>query len=371
MRLINCATLGFEEFIGKQVPPYLILSHTWETYEISYKDYCNIDDLRQESGLHVEKILKTCDIAKEKGYEYVWIDTCCIDKSSSAELTEAINSMFKWYSRAADCIVYLSDFDVRDPSADFARCRWFTRGWTLQELIAPRQVRFYDSRWRYYGRRLNLAPEISRITGIALSVISGHFISRSHSIAERMSWAAHRETTREEDLAYCLFGIFGVNLPLLYGEGPRAFMRLQEEILKASADLSIFAWRAEAPGTAFRGIFAHSVREFAHAKSILSNPPSAQFAVTNGGLRIERPLLSSTGHNLPGNDAGFLMSLGCRYSHMAPTKHLAIWLKKLGPEGTLVRFSVDQLSIMDRKWPSSKEIDQLQYIMRDTLAHED
>lgn len=150
MRLINCATLGFEDFIGKNVPPYVILSHTWGAYEISYKDYCDTKDLRQMTGPQAEKILMTCDIAVSKGYQYVCestfrhdhdkiashtvltrsgIDTCCIDKSSSAELTEAINSMFKWYKRAVECVVHLGDFDTDDPGAEFARCRWFTRGW--------------------------------------------------------------------------------------------------------------------------------------------------------------------------------------------------------------------------------------------------
>jgi len=127
MRLINCTTLKFEEVVGRELPPYAILSHTWGKYEITFKDYVEGDGLRTRLGS--DKILKTCEIALQAGYPYVWIDTCCIDKSSSAELTEAINSMFNYYKRAERCIVYLSDFDSEDPNADFSQCRWFARGW--------------------------------------------------------------------------------------------------------------------------------------------------------------------------------------------------------------------------------------------------
>ncbi|KAF1975941.1 hypothetical protein BU23DRAFT_631202 [Bimuria novae-zelandiae CBS 107.79] len=251
MRLINCASLKFEEFIGSKISSYLILSHTWETYEISYKDYCGIDDLRLKAGPQVEKILRTCDVATRKGYRYAWIDTCCIDKSSSAELTKAINSMFKY-----------------DPGADFACCRWFNRGWTLQELIAPRDGHFYDAKWRHCGRKRELASIIAQITGISSTLISrGRYKPNNYPVAERMSWAAHRQTTREEDLAYCLFGIFNVNLSLLYGEGPKAFMRLQEDIVKNTMDLCLFAWQEQSnkkPQTrtsGLRGIFARSPSE--------------------------------------------------------------------------------------------------------------
>ncbi|KAF2441695.1 hypothetical protein P171DRAFT_393149 [Karstenula rhodostoma CBS 690.94] len=320
MRLINCKTLGFEEFIGKHIPPYMILSHTWET--------CGFLIVDSNYKVVSRKVIDKHGLPS-KSHEMLnrlGIDTCCIDKSSSAELTDAINSMFKWYKRAGLCIVYLSDFDSQDPVADFARCRWFTRGWTLQELIVPQHVQFYDAKWRYYGRRSNLGPELSRITGIALNVVSGGiYIPNRHAVAERMSWAARRETTREEDLAYCLFGIFGVNLPLLYGEGSRAFLRLQE-IVKNSTDLTIFAWIAEAPTNGLRGIFARSIREFAHAKSTILKPSfNAEFVVTNRGLRIEKRLLKPYSHGLPRDHVTIdLMSLNCRFSYMASTTYLSI-----------------------------------------------
>lgn len=174
------------------------------------------------------------------GYEYVWIDTCCIDKTSSAELSEAINSMFAWYQEAKVCYAYL--FDV--PDRPLKASRWFTRGWTLQELIAPREVIFYDGNWRNLGDRTSLGPRISQCTRIPESILSGEKDLDTFSTAQRMSWAAERQTTRVEDRAYCLMGLFGVNMPLIYGEREAAFIRLQEEILRISEDHSLFAWKS-------------------------------------------------------------------------------------------------------------------------------
>jgi hypothetical protein len=189
-------------------------------------------------------------------------------------------------------------------------------------------------------------------------------------VAERMSWAAYRETTREEDLAYCLFGIFGVNLPLLYGEGPRAFMRLQEEIVKNSTDLSIFAWVAEGSTNDFRGIFARSVREFAHAKAIVLKPSAnAEFAVTNRGLRIQKRLLRPENHGVPQHDGADLMSLNCRFTHMASTTYLSIWLKKIG--SFHFRVKPDQLQILDERTQSAQDKTQLLYITRNVDEDEE
>ncbi|KAJ4294576.1 hypothetical protein N0V90_008267 [Kalmusia sp. IMI 367209] len=379
MRLINCTTLQFEEFFGKLIPRYAVLSHTWEKHEISYKDYYGVDELKLKPG--AQKIFKTCDIATQNGYNYVWIDTCCIDKSSSAELTEAINSMFKWYRRAARCIVYLSDLDSAalspDLSADFGRCRWFTRGWTLQELIAPRDVHFYDANWRHYGRKRELAPLIAQITGISAIVLSsGRFVPDSYSVAERMSWAALRETTREEDLAYCLFGIFGVNIPLIYGEGSKAFMRLQEEIVKKTTDLTIFAWKAQnidktqTETRRLRGIFARSPSEFAQGSGILSWPRlNPEFAVTNRGLRIETRLIKPRPKDNQGRDISVFMSLSCRRSCMSTSMHMGIWLKN--DLGHYFRARADELPVIDELDKHSKENTRLLYIVRDVDEDEE
>jgi hypothetical protein len=180
------------------------------------------------------------------GYEYIWIDTCCIDKSSSAELSEAINSMFRWYQEAAVCYTYLSDGPPRkegDPwkeGSKFRESRWFTRGWTLQELIAPKNMEFFSEVWSKLGSKSALLDLLSDITGIDKMVLQ-HRLFSDLGIAKKMSWASNRTTTRVEDRAYSLLGLFDVNMPLLYGEGQKAFIRLQEEILKQTDDESLFA----------------------------------------------------------------------------------------------------------------------------------
>jgi hypothetical protein len=191
------------------------------------------------------KIQGKCEKARSLGFEYAWVDTCCIDKSSSAELSEAINSMFQWYRRADVCLVYLSDLSPNSDIDDcMPRCRWFTRGWCLQELIAPKDVRFYNNSWQHIGHKstTRLKGLISRITKIDQAVLSDATLLPTLSVARRMSWSSQRVTTRPEDIAYCLLGIFEINMPMLYGEGEKAFLRLQEEIIKRSNDLSIFAW---------------------------------------------------------------------------------------------------------------------------------
>ncbi|KAI0672188.1 hypothetical protein C8Q78DRAFT_732938 [Trametes maxima] len=192
------------------------------------------------------KIRRSCAIAREAGYRYVWIDSCCIDKTSSSELSEAINSMFVWYRHSSLCFAFMADVrDGEDPDAEnseFRRSRWFTRGWTLQELLAPLVVLFLNKEWKVIGTKGTLAQTISQVTRIPGPVLRHLKDMRASSVAQRMSWAALRVTTREEDEAYCLMGIFGVNMPTLYGEGCYAFIRLQQEILKLEFDQSIFAW---------------------------------------------------------------------------------------------------------------------------------
>ncbi|KAF2673633.1 HET-domain-containing protein, partial [Microthyrium microscopicum] len=239
MRLINTKTLQLEYFLG-EAPAYAILSHTWGPEEVSYAEMR--DGTGQEKQGY-QKIVKCCQIAADEGYSYAWIDTCTIDKSSSAELSEAINSMFQWYKKSAVCYAYLEDYDEADPSS-LDKSRWFTRGWTLQELIAPSTVRFYSGEWKEFGTRKSLVKNIYKITKIDEDVLlTGSSFLYEKSIAKRMSWASTRQTTKPEDTAYCLLGIFDCTLPLLYGEGlAKAFIRLQENIIQASRDQSIFAW---------------------------------------------------------------------------------------------------------------------------------
>jgi hypothetical protein len=237
MRLLQTATGEIEEFIG-QVPEYAILSHTWGEGEVSYQDLISGAEVQKKGW---SKIRDCCARAAKDGWKYVWIDTCCINKESSAELSESINSMFAWYEQAAVCYAYLADVDGRsdDHKSQLCLSRWFKRGWTLQEFLAPRFVVFLDQNWADLGTRYSLQNIISPITKIQPQQMIDF---RSCNVATKFSWAALRETTRPEDQAYCLMGLFGINMPLLYGEGSRAFMRLQRKIIASSNDESIFAW---------------------------------------------------------------------------------------------------------------------------------
>jgi len=230
--------LVLREFADRDVPAYAILSHTWLEYnhkEVSFQD---VEAGTGKSKPGWQKIEFCADKAAAHGLSYFWIDTCCIDKRNAVELSTAINSMFGWYQNAARCYVYLSDVSMpntkqHDSSAwesAFKMSRWFTRGWTLQELIAPKLVDFYSLEGERIGSKLTLELLIHEITGIARTALGGAALS-SLSINERMSWTQQRNTTLEEDKAYCLLGIFNVSMPPIYGEGKEsAFRRLQHEI---------------------------------------------------------------------------------------------------------------------------------------------
>lgn len=229
-------TLEIEEFDDISIPQYAILSHRWGKDEPTLQD---VERGTTKKGAF-KKVKQSCDMAKRQGIDYIWIDTCCIDKTSSQELSEAINSMYLWYFKAHRCYAYLADV----PSVPFGQSEWFTRGWTLQELLAPADLVFFDANWKALGTKEGLQKEISNCTGIPVDILSGDEDIETCSVAQRMSWAAKRSTKRVEDLAYCLLGIFGINMPLLYGEGERAFIRLQEEIMRVSDDHSLFAWES-------------------------------------------------------------------------------------------------------------------------------
>ncbi|KAI1260193.1 heterokaryon incompatibility protein-domain-containing protein [Xylariaceae sp. FL1019] len=273
MWLIRTDTFKLKYVIKPSSTSYAILSHTWTSDEITFQQITDLETARNLPGF--AKIEKTCELARNHGLEYAWVDTCCIDKTSSVELLEAINSMYEWYQNAKICFVYLPDlaYDEDNPEAEALHdrlrdCRWWYRGWTLQELVAPESVSFFDSSWHQIGdKATNLLEIISSITDIDSDVLENVTNPSSVPIGIRMRWAAKRKTTRPEDIAYCLLGIFGINMPLLYGEGDKAFKRLQEEISKQSNDMSLFAWVAR-PDTEpsarhrSRGIFALHPSEF-------------------------------------------------------------------------------------------------------------
>ncbi|KAK4555387.1 hypothetical protein LTR86_007684 [Recurvomyces mirabilis] len=261
MRLINTTTLKLKEFFDKSIPEYAILSHRWGADEINHKDYVKGRFETRQQGYR--KIKSCCDLAARRGRNYVWIDTCCIDKRSSAELSEAINSMYKWYEKAVECYVYLSDVQPYTESEDwqmqFSSSAWFQRGWTLQELLAPCITIFFANDWsllgigsvndsvsdeivRTAGGLPHLDSLVQSIVSIPRQVLDDSRMMTFFSVAQRLSWAANRQTTRVEDEAYCLLGILGVNMPLLYGEGDKAFRRLQLEVARQVADESILAF---------------------------------------------------------------------------------------------------------------------------------
>jgi hypothetical protein len=230
-------------FAGDGIPSYAILSHTWETddQEVTYQDLKNGKG-KDKNGFR--KIRFCGDQAIRDGLRYFWVDSCCIDRSSSAELSEAINSMFRWYQDAAKCYVYLSDLsadlffnhaNISSPNPKeiaLGKCKWFTRGWTLQELIAPTSVEFFSQDHQQLGSKKSLELEIHNITGIPIRALHGHPLSQ-FSFNNRISWAVNRRTSVEEDEAYSLLGILDISLPAIYGEGKeRALFRLSEAIEK-------------------------------------------------------------------------------------------------------------------------------------------
>jgi len=329
MWLLHSQTLKLTAFFDSNVPSYAILSHRWEDEEVTLQDMQG-HSAPQKAGY--AKIVQCCRRAVRDGFDFAWVDTCCIDKSSSAELSEAINSMYRWYKNAAVCYVYLADVHVQlrhqpempawsEFMVQFRSSNWFTRGWTLQELIAPSNLWFFAHDWNMLGTKATLSSVLCDITGIDQETLTGRDIRRA-SIAKRMSWASKRVTTRKEDVAYSLIGIFGVNMPLMYGEGEKAFIRLQEEIMKDSDDQSLFAWEdschsndeliADGPDGPLRGPLARSPAEFENSEQIVPYRDwqcSLPYTMTNHGLRIELPM-----HIVHGDDTGLCLAvLGCHY----------------------------------------------------------
>jgi hypothetical protein len=192
------------------------------------------------------KVLTFSRYAAQHGYEWCWVDTIYIDNKSSADLSEAINSMIDWYREANTCIVYLSDVKIcstrEETLCNFEVSRWFRRGWTLQELLAPDRATFLDQNWELIGKKADMIESLVAVTTIPMSYLTDGYFLKNASVAQRMSWASRRQTTRIEDMTYCLMGIFEINMPLLYRERHNAFRRLQEEITKVSEDESIFVW---------------------------------------------------------------------------------------------------------------------------------
>ncbi|KAI1794616.1 heterokaryon incompatibility protein-domain-containing protein [Ganoderma leucocontextum] len=361
MRLIDTRTGLFHWVDRPTEVPYAILSHVWDgDRELSFhalsrahaEAFRSPDTLESNPNMIFDripgKVRDFCVFAREQGYAFVWVDTCCIDKSSSAELSEAINSMYAWYQQASVCYAYLYDVTARGaPHSSFqahqqlSDSQWHKRGWTLQELIAPRTVVFLSRDWRVVGTKDSLAYIIKTITGIDTEILSHQTPLSSVSVARRMSWASRRVTRRIEDRAYSLMGIFGIHMPTIYGEGRYAFVRLQEEILKQLPDQTLFVWgprvffpdwskaslstapalpQPDAPLLAFEPdafkpegknmeLVAVSHSKLAELVGI-GNLPLPRYAITGYGTRARLPTLPVGG--LPHREDRLLLALlGC------------------------------------------------------------
>ncbi|KAK3334095.1 HET-domain-containing protein [Cercophora scortea] len=350
MRLINTKTYELKEFMGSNIPRYAVLSHTWEEEEVTFQHFTQLphDEVTKMKGY--SKIQHTCRLARKSGINWAWVDTCCIDKTSSAELSEAINSMFMWYADSAVCYAYLSDLepdekkDDKAPIAKYAHCRWFTRGWTLQELIAPKRMGFYNKKWAFQGEKTTLSEELAEITKINQRVLGNGGLLSTIPVAQRMSWAANRQTTRVEDLAYCLLGIFGVQIPLLYGEGSKAFIRLQEEIVKESNDLSLFAWRNPSTSQKYCGILAASPQDFEYCANIeLRGDPmyNNECVITSKGLRFTP--VPGFGLRMPAGAGNAYYTLNLQCHNQGSDEDLGIYLQQHGRD-VYTRVRPDSLS---------------------------
>ena len=271
------------------------------------------DEIRGRLGY--DKILNACKQAQTDGYEWIWVDTCCIDKRSSAELSEAINSMYRWYANAKVCYAYLHDVndssfptdkDDKTYRKSNGRPEWFSRGWTLQEMIAPRNLYFFNKDWQLIGDKERLARTLERITGVSEYTLTDGLDRNRPCVAQIISWAANRTTTRVEDRAYSLMGLLDVNMPMLYGEGKKAFHRLQLEIIRSSNDQSIFAWGHDSENVRIGSILADDpsffgdcsdmelvnhgefVKEFPEVSSTNADHIDV-FPITNRGIQIWMP----------------------------------------------------------------------------------
>ncbi|KAI1207570.1 HET-domain-containing protein [Annulohypoxylon truncatum] len=357
MHLLDVETRRLKKYVeeedGKAVDEYAILSHRWlaREDEVLFQDIESDDQtpLIQKQGFY--KLDQCCKEARRMNIKYVWIDSCCIDKLSSAELQEAINSMYRYYANAKICYVYLKDTtSTVEGSFELGENEdYFKRGWTLQELLAPKYVYFRDKSWLHLGDKVSLSGELSKITGIDSDILRGSENLRSYSIAQRMSWASRRKTTKGEDLAYSLIGLFDVNMPMLYGEGgTKAFLRLQEEIIKTSDDHSIFAWTGVKGSS---GLLATSPAAFRKCGTVLgmeSRSGNSPFSMTNRGLSITlalKPWVLDT----------YMALLNCKVQGaLLETERLCIFLKRGVADDQYSRVCVDGKDISTRQNPDAE-----------------
>ncbi|KAK4695294.1 hypothetical protein P7C71_g2434, partial [Lecanoromycetidae sp. Uapishka_2] len=355
MRLINVNTLD----IGGDKEPqskYAILSHRWGDDEVTFDTYPAArkaieDHLLQRSSANIlssiAKVAGACKLCRKLKLDYLWIDTCCIDKRSSREENEAINSMFNWYEEAEVCLTYMVDVGN---AKTFVQSVWFTRGWTLQELLAPRKIVFYDQAWDEIGTKSSLSEQITAATKISHQHLENF---RPASIATKMSWQAARTTTRTEDLAYSMFGIFDVGMDIRYGERHKAFRRLQEVIVnRYPQDESILAWTSNEPGPG--GVLAPSVHCFRSCAHLIVTGqssdyrPRAEYRISGRGFEITAPSAKSSvavqvlwGH-ATGTGSKIELTLNC-WDASKPSNNTVVLMVKKENGGIYQRTNCQQL----------------------------
>ncbi|KPM43048.1 hypothetical protein AK830_g3522 [Neonectria ditissima] len=284
MWLVNTVTFNLHQYDPTaRNPPYATLSHSSQGQGPNFRDLCNSDSWNLSAISHlpgIDTIFKACSKARTLGLGMLWADSVCVDRSSTADISEAVNSQFQICKNAQVCLVYLSDVNAHEtpedageapdalgnipnPARYIEHSEWIKGVWMLQELIGSKQLQFYDNRWNYIGSKKSLLPFFSSALRIDAAVLENSECLPDFSIGRRMSWAAQLSASRPEDVAYSLLGIFGVSMTIIYGEGHRAFHRLQEEILRDTNDATLFAWQST--GTQkYRGLLANSPSEFHH-----------------------------------------------------------------------------------------------------------
>ena len=349
MFLIDTLSLELREFSGRDLPKYAILSHRWGEEEPNHK---NFRKKRQTHLAGYQKIVDCCDFVRARGHAWLWVDTVCIDKKSSAELSEAINSMYQWYQNASECYAYLEDLAPEHcyGSAEEAlqRSAWFTRGWTLQEMLAPMRLTIVNRDWIICGRTYpdedglprvpandrsiwhydEMLHALSALTSVPVRILNHQRSVYTESVATRMSWMGRRCTTRVEDQAYCMLGLFRINMPLLYGEGNNAFRRLQKEIVQDSSDETIFM--AHSSRFINGGILNTKPSAYEHGSCVrrahlFDRPP---YTFTNRGLRLEF-LPGSMVFAEPGSTKKLLIALNCRVDSPAAPSLAFLYLTQM------------------------------------------
>jgi hypothetical protein len=311
---------------------YAILSHRWlDEGEPTYEAMENC----KATGPGYEKLKSFCNHARHYGMEFAWSDTCCIDKSSSTELDESIRSMFRWYRNSTVCIVYLGQSEKVN---DILHDEWTTRGWTLQELLAPYRIKFFNKYWvplvggenDIKWEETELSKTLERATGVPHDALRRKFKPSPSKVDERMTWAARRKTTRAEDVAYSLMGVFDVSLQIAYGEGgDRAFCRLIEVIMQAG-DPSVLNWTGEAAVHHTSRAIPRSPQSFVHRNMGLASG-KLEMTMTSLGLRVPLVILPLTlrSQTYVGNKLSCI-KLGCKLCPTMDVESITVPIGFLG-----------------------------------------